>query len=96
MVGYGVPEVVVLRGVGVLQRDVADDAERNEVDAIDVARLGNGCRLHIDGYGFGEVGHDGAHLVARIDKPVAGDYKARMYARLALDVSIHQSAVKLL
>ena len=80
MVGNGIPEVMILRGIGVAQGDVADDAEGDEGDVVEVARLGNGARLHIDGLGFGEVAEDVAHLVLGIDKPVAGDDETRMKA----------------
>ena len=45
IVGNGVPEVVILRGIGVAQVDVADDAEGNEGHLMEVARLGDGARL---------------------------------------------------
>ena len=78
VVGDGVPEVVVLGGIGVAQGNVADDAEGDEGHVVEIARLGNGARLHIDGLGFGEVAEDVAHLVLGVDKPVAGDDEARM------------------
>ena len=76
MVGHGVPEVVVLRGMGVAQGDVADDAERDERHLIDITGLGNGTRLHVDGLGIGEVADNLAHLVLGVYKPVARDDEA--------------------
>ena len=64
---------MVLRGVGVAQGDVADDAERDERHLIDITGLGNGARLHIDSLGLGEFLDDATHLLLRIHKPVAGD-----------------------
>ena len=69
-VGNGLPEVVVLRGIGVVQWHVADDAERDEGYLIHVAGLGNGARLHIDSLGLREVADDFAHLFFRVHKPV--------------------------
>ena len=80
VVGDGVPEVVVLRGVGVAQGDVADDAERDERHLVNIARLGNGARLHIDSTGLREVADDLAHLLLRVDEPVARHDQTRVNA----------------
>ena len=70
---HAVPEIEVLRGVGVLEWYVADDAERDERRLIDKARLGDSTALHVHGGGIGEVLHDGLHLLALVDKPVTTD-----------------------
>ena len=63
ILGNGAPEVMIHRGIGVAQRDVADDAERDEGHLVQVARLCNGARLHIDGLQVGEFVDDAAHLL---------------------------------
>ena len=78
VVGDGIPEVVILRGIGVAQGDVADDAERDEGHLVDIARLGDGTRLHVDSFGIGEVADNFAHFFTCIYKPVASHYQARM------------------
>ena len=44
----GVPEIVILRGIGVAKGNVADDTERDKRYLINIAGLGNGARLHVD------------------------------------------------
>ena len=78
MVGNGVPEVVILRGIGVAEGDVADDSERDEGHVAQIAGLGDGCRLHIDGFCLGEVADDLTHLLLRVYKPVACNDEARV------------------
>ena len=78
LLGDGVPEIVILRGIGVAQRDVADESERDEGYLIDVAHLGDGARLHVDGLGLGEMTDDLAHLVLGIDEPVTGNDQSRL------------------
>ena len=84
VLGNGIPEVMILRGIGVRQRHVADHAERDERHVVDVTRLGDGTRLHINGLGVGELLNDATHLVLRIDKPVARHDKSRDDAHLVV------------
>ena len=83
LLSSGVPEVVVLRGVGVAQGHVADDAEGDKRHLEDIAGLGDGGTLHVDGLRLREVADDLTHLLLRVDEPVTGDNQARV----DLDVS---------
>ena len=78
MLGDGVPEVVVLGGVGVAQGDVTDDTEGDEWHLVQITGVGDGGTLHIDGLGLGEVADDLAHLLFRVHEPVAGDNQSRV------------------
>ena len=60
---------------------VADDAETDEGFLEEVARLCDGCRLHVYGQCLGEEVNDALHLFTRVDKPVACDDEARMEVR---------------
>ena len=73
-----VPEVMILRCIGVAQGDVADHTERDERHLINITRLRDGARLHINGLGFWEVAYNLAHLLLAVHKPVACDDKARL------------------
>ena len=81
ILGHAVPEVKILAGLGVFEWDVADDAKRDEGDGVAVADLGDGAALHIDGHGLGEMVEYLAHLLLRIDKPVAADGQSRLDTR---------------
>ena len=74
----GVPEVVILRGIGVAKGNVADNTERDKRYLIYIAGLGNGARLHVDSLGLREQFDDAAHLLLAIHKPVARNHKACM------------------
>ena len=74
---------MILRGIGVAKRNVADDAERDERHLIYITRLRDGSRLHVYGLGLGEVPDNLAHLLFRIDKPVARDDEALMDSKLS-------------
>ena len=84
VLGNGVPEIVVLRGIGVAKGDVADDAEGDKRYLVDITGLGDGTRLHIDGFGLGEQVDDATHLLFRVNKPVAGDHKPEMGAECGI------------
>ena len=78
MLSNGFPEIVILRSVSVAQGNIADDTERDERNLVDIAGLGNGTRLHVDGLGFGEVTDNFAHLILGVYKPVTRDDESRM------------------
>ena len=71
---YMVPEIMVLRGIGIAKGNVADDAERDERNLVEITGLGNGARLHIDSLGIRELLNDTAHLLLCIDEPVASNH----------------------
>ena len=62
-VSDALPEVVVLAGFIVFERNIADNSEGNERGLIDVADLRNRTTLHVDGCCFWEVIHDLLHLL---------------------------------
>ena len=66
-VSHASPEVEILLCLLVLQRHIADDAERDERHAIDMACLRNGAALHVHRLCFGETVEYGAHLVTTVD-----------------------------
>ena len=74
--GHAVPEIEILGSLVVLQRHVANDAERDERGLVDMAGLRDRAALHVDGHRVGEVGQYLAHLLTRVDKPFAADGQA--------------------
>lgn len=87
-VGQCRPEIVILRSIGVLKGQVADDAERDEPHLVEQTRLSDGSRLHVDSLGLGEVADNLAHLVLGVNKPVAGNDETRVKTdvrRLTID-----------
>ena len=88
ILGHAVPEVKILAGLGVFEWDVADDAKRDKGDGVAVADLGDGAALHIDGHGLGEMVEYLAHLLLRIDKPVAADGQSRLDTRYLQRLSL--------
>ena len=72
---------MILGCIGVLEGNVADDAERYKRNAVDMARLGYCRRLHIYGCRFWKMTYYLAHLLAGVNKPVAGYYQSGMYSR---------------
>ena len=75
-VGHFAPEVQVLLEVLVCSRRVADDAEADERNFIEITYLGDGSRFHVYGQPFGKVflylvqfAAVGDKLVARADQP---------------------------
>ena len=62
-VGNALPEVVVLAGVIVFERNIANDTEGDEGSLIDVADLRNRTTLHIDSCCLSEVVHYLLHLL---------------------------------
>ena len=90
--GQTCPEVEILRGFLILERDVADDAEADEGHPIDVAGLCNGTAFHIDSLGMGEMPEYRLHLLLGIDKPFAAGYLTSMYGATGnADGLLHQS-----
>ena len=86
---------MILRGIGIAQGNVADNAERDEGHLHQVAGLGDGSTLHVDSLGLGEVADNLAHLLLCVDKPVASDdkalvdgYRSRQLLRLAKQIGI--------
>src|SRR3712207_2321758 len=70
-IGHSAPKVEVLRCLGVFERHVADDAERDERRGIEMAGLRDGTALHVDSHRLGELLEYRLHLLLRVDKPVA-------------------------
>ena len=62
-VGNALPEVIVLAGFVVFERNIADNTEGNERCLIDVADLRNRTTLHVDSCCLWEVVHDLLHLL---------------------------------
>ena len=62
-VSDALPEIVVLAGFVVFERNIADDTEGDEGSLIDVADLRNRTTLHIDSCCLWEVVHDLLHLL---------------------------------
>ena len=57
------PEVVVLAGFVVFERNVADNSEGNERCLVDVADLCDGTTFHVNGCCFWEVVHYLLHFL---------------------------------
>ena len=78
LIGNSIPEIVILRGVGIHERQVADDTERDKPHLIYITRLCNGARLHVDSLCLWEVPDNLAGLLLGIDKPVASNDETGM------------------
>lgn len=80
------PEVgVLLPVVGGGAGGVADDAEAEEGDVAEVAGVGDGGRLHVDGEAFGELGLNDGELLVVGDELVAGADEALADSGTAAD-----------
>ena len=62
-IGNTFPEVIILAGFVVFERNIADDTEGDEGGLIDVSDLRNRTTLHIDSCCFWEVVHYLLHFL---------------------------------
>ena len=84
----GSPEIGILRSMVLYSGCVADDAEAEKRNIVQIASLRNGSRLHINGKTVGETLLDGIQLRTVGDELVAGTNKS------AVDAAFHSGFVQ--
>ena len=85
---HGSPEIGILRSMVLYSGCVADDAEAEKRNIVQIASLRNGSRLHINGKTVGETLLDGIQLRTVGDELVAGTNKS------AVDAAFHSGFVQ--